>query len=188
MAFIFTTLTFAVAHRRSHVRAGCNVASIGFQSAQALACGKTTIVIMHDLSQIEAVDFVYVLKEGRIVEQGYRGNLGNPKCREESEFCSMLDAQIQTGGYLPEKNVDDGVAPPVELLHESDEESVDVPFSFKHQTIRRSRLRLRRATSLANWMFDAITDLTSTPTKHQPPADLEVNRMSRFIPPEAFKA
>ena len=160
-----------------------------FEALKRWRAGKTTIVITHDLSQIEAVDFVYVLKEGRIVEQGYRGDLGNPKCREESEFCSMLDAQIQTGGYLPEKNVDGGVAPPpVELLHESDEESVDVPFSFKHQTIRRSRLTLRRATSLANWMFDAITDLTSTPTKHQPPADLEVNRLSRFIPPEAFKA
>ena len=161
-----------------------------FEALKRWRAGKTTIVITHDLSQIEAVDFVYVLKEGRIVEQGYRGDLGNPKCREESEFCSMLDTQMQMGGYLPEKNVDDQVdAPsPVELLHESDEESVDFPFSFNHQTIRRSRLTLRRATSLANWMFDAITDLTSIPTKHQLPANVGVNRMSRFIPPEAFKA
>ena len=158
-----------------------------FEALKRWRTGKTTIVITHDLSQIEAVDFVYVLKEGHIVEQGYRGDLENPKCREDSEFCSMLDAQMQTGGFLPEKDLNDGVeATPVELLDVSDEESFDVPFSF--QTLGRSRLTLRRATSLANWMFDAITDLTSAPTRHLPPADVGLGRNSRFIPPEEFKA
>jgi ATP-binding cassette subfamily B (MDR/TAP) protein 1 len=33
---------------------------------------KTTIVIAHELSQIEPQDFVYVLKGGTVVEQGFR--------------------------------------------------------------------------------------------------------------------
>ena len=94
----------------------------------------------------------------------------------------MLEAQMQTGGYLPEKNLDDKVdAYPVELPDGSDEESVDFRSRFKHHT-------LRRATSLANWMFDALADLTSAPTKHQPPVDAGLNRISRFVPLAAFKA
>lgn len=34
--------------------------------------GKTTIIITHDLSQIEEGDFLYVMEEGRIVEEGFR--------------------------------------------------------------------------------------------------------------------
>ena len=94
----------------------------------------------------------------------------------------MLEAQMQTGGYLPEKNLDEKVdAYPVELPDGPEEESVDIPSRLKHHT-------LRRATSLANWMFDALTDLTSAPTKHQPPADAGLKRISRFVPLEAFKA
>jgi ATP-binding cassette, subfamily B (MDR/TAP), member 1 len=36
---------------------------------------RTTVVITHDLSQITPEDFVYVLKSGEIVEQGYRADL-----------------------------------------------------------------------------------------------------------------
>ena len=34
--------------------------------------GKTTILITHDISQIEDNDFVYVMEEGRIVQEGFR--------------------------------------------------------------------------------------------------------------------
>ncbi|PWY99973.1 P-loop containing nucleoside triphosphate hydrolase protein [Testicularia cyperi] len=37
--------------------------------------GKTTIVITHDLSQIEHDDFVYLLEDGVVAEQGYRSDL-----------------------------------------------------------------------------------------------------------------
>ena len=37
--------------------------------------GKTTIIITHDLSQVSASDFIYVMKEGSVVQQGYRGDL-----------------------------------------------------------------------------------------------------------------
>ena len=34
--------------------------------------GKTTIIITHDISQIEDGDYLYVMEEGRIVEEGFR--------------------------------------------------------------------------------------------------------------------
>jgi len=39
-----------------------------------LKCGgnKTTIMITHDFTQIENGNFVYVMKEGRVIEQGFR--------------------------------------------------------------------------------------------------------------------
>jgi ATP-binding cassette subfamily B (MDR/TAP) protein 1 len=37
--------------------------------------GKTTVVITHDMGQIENGDFVYVLDKGRVVEEGYRHSL-----------------------------------------------------------------------------------------------------------------
>ncbi|KAF9237826.1 P-loop containing nucleoside triphosphate hydrolase protein [Melanogaster broomeanus] len=36
---------------------------------------KTTIVITHDLTSINGDDFVYVVREGRVVEQGFRADL-----------------------------------------------------------------------------------------------------------------
>jgi ATP-binding cassette subfamily B (MDR/TAP) protein 1 len=40
--------------------------------------GKTTIIITHDISQIKPQDFVYVLENGKVVQNGYR-----------SEICSV---------------------------------------------------------------------------------------------------
>lgn len=37
--------------------------------------GKTTIIITHDIAQIEPGDFVYVLEKGRVIEDGYRSDL-----------------------------------------------------------------------------------------------------------------
>ncbi len=37
--------------------------------------GKTTIVITHDISQIMADDYVFVLDHGKLVQEGYRGHM-----------------------------------------------------------------------------------------------------------------
>lgn len=37
--------------------------------------GKTTIIITHDIAQIEPEDFVYVLEQGKVIEDGYRSDL-----------------------------------------------------------------------------------------------------------------
>jgi ATP-binding cassette, subfamily B (MDR/TAP), member 1 len=40
--------------------------------------GKTTVVITHDMGQIEDGDFVYVLDRGRVVEEGYSRRIIQP--------------------------------------------------------------------------------------------------------------
>lgn len=46
-----------------------------FQAIRAWRENSTTIVITHDLSQITPDDFVYVMKDGLVVEQGFRRDL-----------------------------------------------------------------------------------------------------------------
>lgn len=86
---------------------------------------KTTIVITHDLSQITDEDYVYVMKNGRVVEEGFREILTKPTsspsrpipicaasrqadieevaAEEEDEgkgeFRRMLEKQAQSGGF-----------------------------------------------------------------------------------------
>lgn len=38
--------------------------------------GKTTIIITHDMSQVQDEDYTYVLEEGIVVQEGFRGSLG----------------------------------------------------------------------------------------------------------------
>ncbi|KAF2105495.1 P-loop containing nucleoside triphosphate hydrolase protein [Lophiotrema nucula] len=49
--------------------------------------GRTTIVITHDISQIEPNDFVYVMDKARVVQEGYRKTLEADK---SSAFCTFL--------------------------------------------------------------------------------------------------
>ena len=79
-----------------------------FEALKRWRMNKTTIVITHDLSQIESTDFVYVLKDGRVVEQGFRYDLESVSeerddCR--GEFRKMMEQQNQTGSFLPEQEV-----------------------------------------------------------------------------------
>ena len=73
-----------------------------FEAIKTWRKQRTTIVITHDLSQIGPDDFVYVLSQGRVVEQGFRRDLEEPR---EGEFYQMMAAQGATGGFLPVKDV-----------------------------------------------------------------------------------
>ncbi|KAM6501467.1 P-loop containing nucleoside triphosphate hydrolase protein [Amanita muscaria] len=177
-----------------------------FEALKRWRANKTTIVITHDLSQIEPTDFTYVLKQGRVVEQGYRGDLEKPaseEARQESEFCAMLEAQMKTGGYLPEKDEGAGIEEqchrPQQLLEhlleemaveteDPDHESVEVPFTFQHDWAKKSR-----RTTMANWMLDVVADLTSASAPSTSPLPsgagaIPDRRASRFVPFEAFTA
>jgi ABC-type transport system involved in cytochrome bd biosynthesis fused ATPase/permease subunit len=46
-----------------------------FEAIKRWRANKTTIVMTHDLLQITSHDFAYVLKNGSVVEQGYRYDL-----------------------------------------------------------------------------------------------------------------
>ena len=159
-----------------------------FEAIKRWRANKTTVVITHDLSQISASDFVYVLKGGRVVEQGYRYDLEQA---HGGEFRDMMDAQGATGGFLPEKEAVvpdrqqlDVILEQAEAEKEAELESVGDDagrFNLKHQSLARPALR---PVTLGNWMFEAVQDLT----KQQQPviSDLPSKRASRFIPADAF--
>lgn len=46
-----------------------------FEAIKQWRQNRTTIVITHDLSQIVDTDFVYVLRDGRVVEEGFRADV-----------------------------------------------------------------------------------------------------------------
>ena len=166
-----------------------------FEAIKLWRQNKTTVVITHDLSQITPEDFVYVLKGGQVVEQGYRYDLEsmpsspldpNPEEEEEEgkgEFRKMMEAQQETGGFLPVKEVEDenakdrGASPSLEEDPEMDtQQSHPVPAHLKHQSIA------IRPLTLGNWMFDVVADLVSTQvpsaavTTQRPPSRL--NRLT----------
>ena len=79
----------------------------------------TTIVITHDLSQISSDDFVHVLKDGQLVEQGFRHELE----AFESEFRRMARTQDATGGFKEKTVEGEAEELPIEaILDQQDEE------------------------------------------------------------------
>ncbi|KAK8869976.1 hypothetical protein IAR55_000546 [Kwoniella newhampshirensis] len=86
-----------------------------FQSLKAWRKNRTTIVITHDLSQIVSDDFVYVMKDGHIAEQGFRHDL---MTKSEGTFAPMAaeqavnpfpikDVEMEEGGLEWEKGLEE---------------------------------------------------------------------------------
>ena len=67
--------------------------------------GKTTIIITHDISQIEDNDYAYLLDGGRIVQEGYRHVLSKD---ESGLFASFLqpDAVFTKTSITPDESLD----------------------------------------------------------------------------------
>jgi len=139
-----------------------------FEAIKRWRKNKTTIVITHDLSQIQSQDFVYVLKNGRVVEQGYRADLEHaatqiPMCSSKTceegkgEFFKMMESQRVVGG-LPAKNLD--AAGNNDDLDDS--ESYDPDLATERQFPPNDAYSLLFGRS--SWMFDAVADLTSEPS------------------------
>ncbi|KAJ7172361.1 P-loop containing nucleoside triphosphate hydrolase protein [Mycena filopes] len=117
-----------------------------FEAIKRWRKNKTTIVITHDLSQISSSDFVYVLKDGVVAEQGYRYDLETA----EGEFSSMMASQGATGGYLPEKELDTPGHRTYTPIPEEDEKPE--PSFGSHSSIALQ-------TTFGHWMFDVVADL-----------------------------
>ena len=144
---------------------------------------KTTIVITHDLSQIEAQDFVYVLKQGRVAEQGYRYDLEGVTAHHEAdqgEFRKMMEAQRATGGFLPEKDLDDNINNN-DLLEEEEEEEEEEPRGKLTSYLKHQSIAVRPLT-FGNWMFEVVADLTGAKPAPPPSASKAAYRVSRFVP------
>jgi len=149
---------------------------------------KTTVVITHDLSQIEPQDFIYVLKGGSVVKQGFRGDLEGVVDQEfddaRGEFRRMMASQGVS------RSVPTPTLEPEQQEEEEEEEgpSVPVPPSLKHQ----SMLALRPLTfGNWNWMFDAVAELTRPSTLAPPPpppdsTELAVPELA-YLPPGMTK-
>ncbi|KAF8154773.1 P-loop containing nucleoside triphosphate hydrolase protein [Crassisporium funariophilum] len=160
-----------------------------FEALKRWRKDKTTIVITHDLSQIGSQDFVYVLKHGRVVEQGYRydleGAVSSSHSRDEGEFRKMMESQEETGGFLPEKDVAPTSAAPIieEVLQKEDPVDEDlIPSHLKHQSIA------IRPLTFGAWMFDVIGDLTGKPAASVSPigALSPKSSVGRFLPLDKF--
>jgi ATP-binding cassette subfamily B (MDR/TAP) protein 1 len=128
-----------------------------FEAIKRWRQDKTTVVITHDLSQITSSDFVYVLKNGQVVEQGYRYDLEGT---DRGEFREMMNAQVATGGFLPKKS-----DAKLDFLLED-----PAPLQLKHLS------RPRPDSRFVPWgsgIFDNVAELPPT-----------ASRVSRFLVPE----
>ena len=147
---------------------------------------KTTIVITHDLSQISATDFVYVLKEGAVVERGYRGDLEVAG----GEFQQIAMMQAEAGGFgATEEHEYSSKA-----VHQCDE---DAEKPFRPQSVWSPGVRDVNRESMAtqvitvgNWIFEVVSDLTwsgrRATTQPNMVAERNTTHLSRIVPVEAF--
>ena len=164
---------------------------------------KTTIVITHDLSQIEKGNFVYVLREGRVVEQGFRCDLEGwvgGGGGGGGEFREMVEAQRRMGGYLPKRaSVDFDENFHVRVL--PDEPSLSPAFNQTHHESMMSmstsmalQVPSLRPLTLGNWtMSDVVGDFTASgrpnhkstlvvPDSAWVVKDSDPRRVSRYVP------
>ena len=65
---------------------------------------KTTIIITHDLTQIQPQDYLYVLKDGRVVQEGYRSALENSSIGPFHELSSYQGRDHHSLAASPEEN------------------------------------------------------------------------------------
>ncbi|KZT65220.1 P-loop containing nucleoside triphosphate hydrolase protein [Daedalea quercina L-15889] len=156
-----------------------------FEAIKCQRANMTTIVITHDLSQIEPEDFVYVLKSGQVVEQGFRNEL---ESFVDGEFRNMLSTQEASGGFQQKSQAEAETFPVEAVLEQQDVEMQeelaamkDTAKALKHRSVAPAI----RPLTLGNWMFEAVADLTKPSTAVIPKAVLasrETQPISRFVP------
>jgi ATP-binding cassette subfamily B (MDR/TAP) protein 1 len=154
-----------------------------FEAVKRWRRNKTTIVITHDLSQISPSDFAYVLREGSVVECGYRADLEVAG----GEFQQMAMTQAEAGGFA----VKEEQSPEAARKRDSDAEKIlgaQCVQSPSARAIKRESMAIQPIT-VGNWMFDVVSDLTRNDVAALPTsivAERETTHLSRFVPVEAF--
>ncbi|KAH9974422.1 P-loop containing nucleoside triphosphate hydrolase protein [Lactifluus volemus] len=139
-----------------------------FEAVKHWRRNKTTIVITHDLSQILPTDFVYVLKDGRVAEGGYRADLEVGG----GEFEQMATTQAEAGGFAV-KNEDRWL----DEVRRRDEDADKArehgdPTHYSRQLDVRGRL--------------GSYSESCPPVPSAMVADCETTHLSRFVPMKAF--
>lgn len=111
------------------------------EAIKAWRRGKTTIIITHDLSQIENDDFLYLLENGSVVQQGYRSDLE----AKEGAFSRMSMQQRQGHNIVEEKAEPEEV---VEQISSKLTQTHDEPYSRSRRMKRKSLLGWERESSI----------------------------------------
>ncbi|KAJ7271891.1 P-loop containing nucleoside triphosphate hydrolase protein [Mycena haematopus] len=124
-----------------------------FEAIKRWRKNKATIVITHDLSQISASDFVYVLKNGVVAEQGYRYDLETAT----GEFSAMMAAQNITGGFVP-KELDDSSA---SAHHRRTYTPIPEEEELRPGFESHASIALATTTTFGHWMFEVVADLAA---------------------------
>jgi ATP-binding cassette subfamily B (MDR/TAP) protein 1 len=71
--------------------------------------GKTTIIITHDITQIQSDDFVYLLEKSEVLQEGYRRDMEVEAGMFQSFLASPEAKKVDAdNGYDSEEMVDDG--------------------------------------------------------------------------------
>jgi ATP-binding cassette subfamily B (MDR/TAP) protein 1 len=92
-----------------------------FDAVRRWRQGRTTIVITHDLAQITADDFVYVLKDGCVVESGCRADL-------DTYICGVFGSMVVS----PEVPVHQEPRPSSPVVMQKTEHIPSRPLPFGH--------------------------------------------------------
>jgi ATP-binding cassette subfamily B (MDR/TAP) protein 1 len=156
-----------------------------FEAVKRWRQNKTTIVITHDLSQISATDFTYVLKEGAVVERGYRGDLEVAG----GEFQQMAMIQAEAGGFA--LNEEQEYSPKAVFQRDEDAETIFRSRSVRSLSVLDNRESMAtKVVTFGNWIFEVVSDLTRSglraTTQPTMVAEQGTTHMSRFVPVEAF--
>jgi ATP-binding cassette, subfamily B (MDR/TAP), member 1 len=156
-----------------------------FEAVKRWRRNKTTVVITHDLSQISPTDFAYVLREGSVVECGYRADLEV----SGGEFQQMAMTQAEAGGFAVKEESESST----EAARRRDENAEKILVS---QCVESPSVRAVKHESMAiqpitvsNWMFDVVSDLTrsgATAPPNAAVAERDTTPLGRFVPMEAF--
>lgn len=116
---------------------------------------RTTIVITHDLTQIQDDDFVYVLEDGRIVAEGLRYNIENVLKKD------LLDTLVRTDGPSPPTTLPDKLG--------SSHIARDPAQRHKQHQTRRDSLE------------EQVNHMATGATLRMDPTIQRIERLSRFV-------
>ncbi|KAJ8098752.1 P-loop containing nucleoside triphosphate hydrolase protein [Lipomyces tetrasporus] len=123
--------------------------------------GRTTLIITHDIASIDLKDHVIVMKDGRVVQQGLRGDL-------ESENGAFIELVKSSQEYIRDEVNDDSLTVRVQKQRVND---IEKP-AISHSVSRDGRTRLTKSVytnvpfldssnldlNLARWsVFDTAT-------------------------------
>lgn len=124
-------------------------------------CQKTTLIITHDLSSIGAEDFVYVMRAGHIVEQGFRGDLEGSGGEWEKMVKEIGVQLAEDDGDAARLPVYEEVA---EILAEAEETQEQGNLATdRHMSVAPTLAGVRPVTmALGGWMLDVVAELTRT--------------------------